>query len=46
MLRMYDIIAKNRYGGTLTQEEIGFFVKGYTEGTVPDNQARALLMAN
>ena len=45
MLRMYDIIAKKRDGGTLTQEEICFFVKGYTEGTVPDYQASALLMA-
>ena len=45
MLRMYDIIAKKRDGGTLTQEEICFFVKGYTECTVPDYQASALLMA-
>ena len=45
MLRMYDIIAKKRDGGTLTQEEICFFVKSYTEGTVPDYQASALLMA-
>ena len=45
MLRMYDIIAKKRDGGTLTQEEIQFFVKGYTEGSVPDYQASALLMA-
>ena len=44
-MRMYDIIAKKRDGGKLSEEEIGFFVKGFTEGTVPDYQASALMMA-
>lgn len=44
-MRMYDIIAKKRDGGTLTQEEIAFFVKGFTDGEIPDYQASALLMA-
>ena len=44
-MRMYDIIDKKRLGGTLTKEEIAFFVKGFTEGSIPDYQASALLMA-
>ncbi|MCM1056169.1 MAG: pyrimidine-nucleoside phosphorylase [Firmicutes bacterium] len=44
-MRMYDIIMKKRNGGELTPEEIHFFVKGYTEGTIPDYQASALMMA-
>ena len=44
-MRMYDIIEKKRDGGTLTDEEISFFIKGYVDGTVPDYQASALLMA-
>ncbi len=44
-MRMYDIIKKKRDGGTLTDEEISFFVKGYTDGVVPDYQASALCMA-
>ncbi len=44
-MRMYDIIVKKRNGEALSDEEIGFFVKGYTDGTIPDYQASALLMA-
>lgn len=42
---MNDIIAKKRDGNKLTKEEIQYFVKGYTEGSIPDYQASALLMA-
>lgn len=42
---MVDIIAKKRDGKELTSEEISFFVKGYTDGTIPDYQASALAMA-
>lgn len=42
---MSDLILKKRNGHPLTEEEINFFVKGYTEGTIPDYQAAALLMA-
>jgi pyrimidine-nucleoside phosphorylase len=44
-MRMYDIIYKKREGGTLTKEEIRFFIEGYVKGDIPDYQASALLMA-
>lgn len=44
-MRMYDVIMKKRDGGVLTDEEIGYFVNGYTKGEIPDYQASALLMA-
>jgi len=44
-MRMYDLIMKKRDGEQLTKEEIDFFVGGYTDGTIPDYQVSALLMA-
>ena len=44
-MRAADIIIKKRDGGALTRDEIGFFVRGVTDGTLPDYQASALLMA-
>ena len=44
-MRMYDIIMKKRNGGELTEEEIRFFVEGYTRGEIPDYQVSALMMA-
>ena len=44
-MNMYDIIYKKREGMALSAEEIRFFVKGYTDGGIPDYQASALLMA-
>lgn len=44
-MRMYDIIDKKRLGEKLSREEIAFFVDGYTNGSIPDYQASALLMA-
>ncbi|MCM3037946.1 pyrimidine-nucleoside phosphorylase [Bacillus pumilus] len=44
-MRMVDIIAKKRDGKELSSQEISFFVKGYTDGTIPDYQASALAMA-
>ena len=40
-----DIIIKKRDGGTLTKDEVEFFVRGATDGTFADYQASALLMA-
>ena len=44
-MRMYDVIEKKRDGHELTDEEIDFFVSGYTAGEIPDYQAAALCMA-
>lgn len=44
-MRMYELIEKKREGHVLTEEEIQFFIKGYTRGEIPDYQASALLMA-
>ena len=42
---MTDIIIKKRDGGELSKEEIDFFVSCVTDGSVPDYQISALLMA-
>ncbi|PJM73491.1 pyrimidine-nucleoside phosphorylase [Bifidobacterium primatium] len=44
-MRMIDVIDAKRSGGTLTKEQIDFFVEGYTNGEIPDYQVSALLMA-
>ncbi len=44
-MRIYDIIKKKRDGFELSDAEIGFWVKGYTDGSIPDYQISALLMA-
>ncbi|MCP5094112.1 MAG: thymidine phosphorylase [Chloroflexi bacterium] len=44
-MHMIDIIEKKRDGLTLSTAEINWFIQAYTDGTVPDYQASALLMA-
>ena len=44
-MNILDIIAKKRDKKELTKEEIEYFVKGYTEGSITDYQASALVMA-
>ncbi len=44
-MTMVDIILKKRNGFALTKEEIGYFIDGYTKGSIPDYQAAAFLMA-
>jgi pyrimidine-nucleoside phosphorylase len=44
-MRAVDIIARKRDGMALNAEEIDFFVQGFTQGTIPDYQVSAWLMA-
>lgn len=44
-MRAQDIIAVKRDGGKMPPEAIREFIAGYTEGSIPDYQAAALLMA-
>jgi pyrimidine-nucleoside phosphorylase len=44
-VRFVDVIARKRDGHGLSQHDIEAFVRGVTDGTVPDYQASALLMA-
>ena len=40
-----DVIRTKRDGGRLTNDQIEWFIRSYTNGDVPDEQASALLMA-
>lgn len=42
---MTDLIVKKREKQKLSAEEIKFMIDGYTEGTIPDYQMSAMLMA-
>ena len=44
-MRMVDLIIKKREGGTLTREEIDFWIEGYVNGIIPDYQTSAMTMA-
>ncbi|GAA0115956.1 pyrimidine-nucleoside phosphorylase [Clostridium senegalense] len=44
-MRMYDLILKKKNGEELSTEEINFIIENYTNGTIPDYQMSALLMA-
>lgn len=45
MFSMYDVIARKRDGGGLSEEEIRALIGGYTKGEIPDYQMAAWLMA-
>ena len=40
-----DLIIAKRDGGRLSDEQVDWFIRAYTDGTVADEQASALLMA-
>ncbi len=40
-----EIIQKKRDGNRLSSDELGFMIEGYTDGSLPDYQMSALLMA-
>lgn len=42
---MVDLILKKRAGGELSEDETGFLIGGFVDGTVPDYQMAAFLMA-
>ena len=44
-MRIYDLIIKKRNGEELSTEEINYFITNYTNGSIPDYQVSALLMA-
>jgi pyrimidine-nucleoside phosphorylase len=44
-MRAVDVIVNKRDGGELSQEEIAFFIDGFTRGEIPDYQASAWAMA-
>ncbi|MCM1047547.1 MAG: pyrimidine-nucleoside phosphorylase [Clostridiales bacterium] len=44
-MRMYDLIMKKRNGSVLTKEEIDYMIAGYTDGSIPDYQMSAMMMA-
>ena len=44
-MRMYDLIEKKKHGESLSAEEIHWMVSGYVEGSIPDYQMSAMLMA-
>lgn len=44
-MRMVDLIIKKRNGFELSDEEIRFWIEGYTKGDIPDYQSSAMQMA-
>lgn len=44
-MRMYDLIVKKRNGEPLSEEEINFMINEYTNGSIPDYQMSAMMMA-
>jgi pyrimidine-nucleoside phosphorylase len=44
-MRTVDLIAKKRDGGELSEAEIRYLIRGYTEGVIPDYQMSAWAMA-
>ena len=45
VMRMVDLIIKKREGHELSDDEIRFWIDGYTKGDIPDYQSSAMQMA-
>lgn len=44
-MNMYDLIVKKKRGGELTDKEIRWMIREYTDGYIPDYQMSAMMMA-
>lgn len=44
-MRITDLLIRKRNGGLLSAEEISYIIKNYVDGSIPDYQISALLMA-
>ena len=44
-MRMIDLIERKKRGRELSEEELCYFIEGFTDGKIPDYQAAAFLMA-
>ena len=44
-MNMYEILLKKRNGKELDQQELSYFVRGCVDGSIPDYQISAMLMA-
>ncbi len=44
-MTMYELILKKKRGGELTRDEIEYMISGYTNGSIPDYQMSAMMMA-
>lgn len=44
-MRVVDLINRKKYGQALSRDEIYFLINGYVNGTIPDYQMSAFLMA-
>lgn len=44
-MKMYDLIMKKKRGAELTEDEIKYMIRNYTNGKIPDYQMSAMMMA-
>ena len=44
-MNMYDLIVKKKRGGELTDKEIRWMIREYTDENIPDYQMSAMMMA-
>lgn len=44
-MRMYDLIEKKKHNIPLSKDEIEYWVKGFTDGSIPDYQTSSMAMA-